>query len=1044
MISYNCRSLRRFSSPNSIHTCGYRCIFFFSADVRGRLSTCFQPPNRSSDVVLCSPGPWPSSFPSPVCLFRSPTIYFHLTRLSVLIIVPVFSPSSQSHSMAFFSQKGHKTKRNHSTERKKPHSTESTSSTPFPLTRTESPSRPTTIYELHSTKVHVQLQGPDSKPPTSKLNTAPSTPKLSLRRVPVPSLSVQEFDKAPYDHQRISPILPSSRSTSISGKSSIADIGGAYNATPSKTKPDHLKPADNTRIRDPQKAVPPIADLPLVSSPTQLTTPMSSPNAASQKPKRAVLRRKSNAKHPKSQPSVQSPTNTKSKYDLGISPAPATPHRTDPSPAQESPHSVPTLMSSDAAHPVNQSTNDERKHSIPGNTSLSLSLTPAGAVAAAYKEQEKRRKGFVRPNPGALSRGGSCDEDGGVYYTVFGSSGEVVAVGSPQDGGWSHHDLSNCPPNKAKPVSRKPSLGALGKLSRKSSTKPKKSNTPGIMSESECGLEKVTKDEGLRRSSLQARRSASVPGKHRSMKSLGIPAHNSDFGLVWDSPQSSSTPSKSGSVDEPPSAGGKIWKLMKRISTGGLREKYQAQEAAPPVPALPERLLPPLPPTPKFKAHSAPHSPNDSKPPPSRYVRGRSSFGDAPFTNRHKNMPALPSPTPSYQPPTSSAKNPSYRRQSTNTRSSSPVSSDLASSKYWQKSRTSSVSTFDEIPPLPGRIVISEQILSPSELCRLEREQGRAELSSPASTVDSHSPAASSSNHHKNTVIIIRKPSLQGPHMQLGGEDSEPDCVNTELTALPTPPRHHYKSNPHVVYHQSNDSGLTVGSTSASPTMPMFSTLDVVNQFHSATGSGVGMSRSSSLPSTPQPIGTLSNEPRRAATVHPPPRPQRSVKRKPVATNQHIATRASLDHRGDGRDGYLSQGALPSVSASLPRERTLGLSSGLDDDGEGRSYGTFGNAHSKGLVQLVHTPRDSSSSWESLKLSSSIHSRSPLKFREITSGEGGVKDRRALTEKEKADKWEDLLEMSDRAGGTIHIGNATLPSDSLRFSDYSTLTTLAL
>jgi dsDNA-binding SOS-regulon protein len=61
----------------------------------------------------------------------------------------------------------------------------------------------------------------------------------------------------------------------------------------------------------------------------------------------------------------------------------------------------------------------------------------------------------------------------------------------------------------------------------------------------------------------------------------------------------------------------------------------------------------------------------------------------------------------------------------------------------------------------------------------------------------------------------------------------------------------------------------------------------------------------------------------------------------------------------------------------------------------------------------------------------------------MESREGG-KDRKVLTEKEKADKWDDLLEMSDRAGGTIHIGNAQLLSDSLRFSDYSTLTTSAL
>ena len=40
------------------------------------------------------------------------------------------------------------------------------------------------------------------------------------------------------------------------------------------------------------------------------------------------------------------------------------------------------------------------------------------------------------------------------------------------------------------------------------------------------------------------------------------------------------------------STGGKLWKLMKRISTGGLRDKYQSRDSAPPppVPALPKDL----------------------------------------------------------------------------------------------------------------------------------------------------------------------------------------------------------------------------------------------------------------------------------------------------------------------------------------------------------------------------------------------------------------------------------------------------------------------
>jgi len=40
----------------------------------------------------------------------------------------------------------------------------------------------------------------------------------------------------------------------------------------------------------------------------------------------------------------------------------------------------------------------------------------------------------------------------------------------------------------------------------------------------------------------------------------------------------------------------------------------------------------------------------------------------------------------------------------------------------------------------------------------------------------------------------------------------------------------------------------------------------------------------------------------------------------------------------------------------------------------------------------------------------------------------------AWTEKEKADRWDDLLEMSEQAGGTIHLGDAELLSDSIRYS----------
>ena len=42
--------------------------------------------------------------------------------------------------------------------------------------------------------------------------------------------------------------------------------------------------------------------------------------------------------------------------------------------------------------------------------------------------------------------------------------------------------------------------------------------------------------------------------------------------------------------------------------------------------------------------------------------------------------------------------------------------------------------------------------------------------------------------------------------------------------------------------------------------------------------------------------------------------------------------------------------------------------------------------------------------------------------------------RTALSEKEKAAKWDDLLEKSARAGGTLHLGETGLMSDQLRYS----------
>jgi hypothetical protein len=63
-----------------------------------------------------------------------------------------------------------------------------------------------------------------------------------------------------------------------------------------------------------------------------------------------------------------------------------------------------------------------------------------------------------------------------------------------------------------------------------------------------------------------------------------------------------------------------------------------------------------------------------------------------------------------------------------------------------------------------------------------------------------------------------------------------------------------------------------------------------------------------------------------------------------------------------------------------------------------------------------------------------------MTFRELGSSE----EKQQLTEQEKADRWDDLLERSARAGGTLHLGAGGgedgLRSDRLRFSNFSEAT----
>ncbi|KAG1719934.1 hypothetical protein EDB19DRAFT_609744 [Suillus lakei] len=77
----------------------------------------------------------------------------------------------------------------------------------------------------------------------------------------------------------------------------------------------------------------------------------------------------------------------------------------------------------------------------------------------------------------------------------------------------------------------------------------------------------------------------------------------------------------------------------------------------------------------------------------------------------------------------------------------------------------------------------------------------------------------------------------------------------------------------------------------------------------------------------------------------------------------------------------------------------------------------------------------SRSSTSTSKDASSSQLRSAVNYRELNAPR-----RPPLTEREKADIWDDLLERSAQAGGTLHLGGGgELESDNLRFSGYSEL-----
>lgn len=265
-------------------------------------------------------------------------------------------------------------------------------------------------------------------------------------------------------------------------------------------------------------------------------------------------------------------------------------------------------------------------------------LTPAGAVVHAYKQQEQRREQLAEMSGSneqvrqqnvlqdvALSSSpkrvdDEDEEGGGIYYTVFGSTaGRVVAVGSVEDSHWELGYDSRYTGDRSRPTTKQSSSSSgsvtagVRTLSRKVSGRFKKAGGTirREISPYDGAIVRHPDEPYDGRPSVSERRSLSSPPARPLGASMDEYVDISAGSFVPSATNGSAESERKekektlrtmrsfkGKETEmerekeregDSSPGGKIWKLVKRISQGGLRDKYSREAAAPPpVPALPK------------------------------------------------------------------------------------------------------------------------------------------------------------------------------------------------------------------------------------------------------------------------------------------------------------------------------------------------------------------------------------------------------------------------------------------------------------------------
>lgn len=566
-------------------------------------------------------------------------------------------------------------------------------------------------------------------------------------------------------------------------------------------------------------------------------------------------------------------------------------------------------------------------------------LTPAKEILVAYKKSH--RDSFSRDKS-------------------LRSSGRVVAIGSEEDNGRKDEKSTDDrdPGEKRR--------AGVRSLSRKFSGKWRRGE-PNRQEETKRSVSESAPEVSERRQArnLEARRSATFPVDPRLSASPTNPMspgpedqHDGMEGRVWEEDVGEWVGNlmRDTEVEEKEiSNSRRLWKLVQRLSSGNLREKFIPPLAPPPVPPLPkdlgqrerdpsagdvdgiqgsEILIQPAV-TPELHegiTHFTPSVPSLSM------SRSNTVSGlEAKRTSPHRRSEADPGFN-LY--PVASRTNALHRsvtmgttaqiRRSVATRSSSPSSE---TTRFFSRSRTSSSSSYGDaiVPPVPSM------------------------------------PTA----HVNKQAAPLRQP--HSDHNEKGKD--------TSIIEFPPSVR--------------NLSPSSTTSHHSSPTIPFFEVRNMINKFLPYKGRRVTLSSTTTHFPDHEPIVPRTEQARGTKPPIPPKNPRR-----PGHHNSISLTTLPLS---------VQQHSIPNV---IPVQDWT-ESEAMDED----------NAHSKqppdsGLTPTEARPRSASDGATIIEPERhGSTAKSILTFREMTTTQ------RQLTEQEKNAKWEDLLQRSDKAGGTLHVGS---------------------